>query len=334
MKKHQIKTTQAWILDNLAQKADIASDTSLAPKGSDIASISVSVDVKDDPNNPYNPNNPLEDVAQDTPEDDSEPVAGNMKSKAKSNAKGAEVSTEVAAAPVPKKYRSNVTIQWSKRDSVFQALESPSLASPCSSGTTNQISALEQQGQNTEEPDKDLQSQAITDIKDRRDARRVGKNEVKLNPKLKLVIAIASFDDKNPKNLSFAKGDVIQVLNMTGNWHLGFLHESSTYPITNVPLRYPSNYVKPVKEKSDPKLKPTVTDPNKAAKTESVQATVMAKSPYAATKAHRMSFAKGDIIKVVKNSGDKWHDGILIKSDLHALTGQVQRYPSTFVRSS
>jgi len=58
------------------------------------------------------------------------------------------------------------------------------------------------------------------------------------------VIAKADFTSSKANQLSFKKGDTIQQLSNTGNWHRGVLTRSSFYPLTGKALFYPSNYVK------------------------------------------------------------------------------------------
>lgn len=58
---------------------------------------------------------------------------------------------------------------------------------------------------------------------------------------------------------------------------------------------------------------------------------MIAKSNHVSTKPSIMSFAKGDFIERVSESG-KWHKGILVKSSKYPCTGKVLYYPPNFVK--
>jgi len=62
------------------------------------------------------------------------------------------------------------------------------------------------------------------------------------------VRARAGYEAKKPGQLSFAKGDIIQVIDSKSNkWHRGMLVKSKQYPLTkSKALFYPSNFVQPV----------------------------------------------------------------------------------------
>ena len=62
------------------------------------------------------------------------------------------------------------------------------------------------------------------------------------------VRARAGYEAKKPSQLSFAKDDIIQVLDSkSGKWHRGKLVKSKQYPLTkSKALFYPSNFVKPI----------------------------------------------------------------------------------------
>ena len=57
------------------------------------------------------------------------------------------------------------------------------------------------------------------------------------------VVALRGFQATKPEQLTFATGDVIQVVKAKGVWHRGKLHSSKTLPITGDILRFPSNLV-------------------------------------------------------------------------------------------
>ena len=62
------------------------------------------------------------------------------------------------------------------------------------------------------------------------------------------VRARAGYEAKKPSQLSFAKDDIIQVIDSkSGKWHRGKLVKSKQYPLTkSKALFYPSNFVKPI----------------------------------------------------------------------------------------
>lgn len=66
-----------------------------------------------------------------------------------------------------------------------------------------------------------------------------------------IVVAIGDYIAKNDKQLSFAKGDLIEVIKETNKWDLGILRKSSIYPIDGAKLVFPSNFVR-VKGKKPP----------------------------------------------------------------------------------
>ena len=67
------------------------------------------------------------------------------------------------------------------------------------------------------------------------------------NPKNPINTRVA-FAAKKPGQMSFGKGDVIDVVRAQGKWHVGVLRKSTTQPITGQKLVYPSNFVKPYKQ--------------------------------------------------------------------------------------
>ena len=68
------------------------------------------------------------------------------------------------------------------------------------------------------------------------------------NAKTVYVRTRTGFEARKPSQLSFAKGDIIQVIDSkSGKWHHGMLVKSKQYPVTSSKaLFYPSNFVQPV----------------------------------------------------------------------------------------
>jgi hypothetical protein len=56
---------------------------------------------------------------------------------------------------------------------------------------------------------------------------------------------LVNFVAQKPQQMSFKRGDVIQVLNTESTWHVGILRTSSQYPITNQKLFFPPKLVRP-----------------------------------------------------------------------------------------
>ena len=56
----------------------------------------------------------------------------------------------------------------------------------------------------------------------------------------------AAYSATKDSRLSFSKGDVIEVINITGSWHVGRLVKARSHPITGEPKKYPPNFVKNV----------------------------------------------------------------------------------------
>ena len=147
------------------------------------------------------------------------------------------------------------------------------------------------------------------------------------------VIARGSFTAKKPTQLSFGKGDTIEVVKAMGKWHQGILHKSSKHPITKKVLLYPSNFCKPLSaaegaviSNSSQRAVSVWLQPKEAVK--SVKTT----SVFVAKKRTQMSFGKGDVIEVISEEG-KWHLGILRQSNTCELTGEKLFYPSNYVVS-
>ena len=66
---------------------------------------------------------------------------------------------------------------------------------------------------------------------------------------LKLVRAKRAWECKIPEQqLSFGRGDIIRYIKSKGNWHLGVLLISDTYPVTKKARYYPSNLFTPLNE--------------------------------------------------------------------------------------
>jgi len=61
-------------------------------------------------------------------------------------------------------------------------------------------------------------------------------------PSPPLVKAMASFQGRKPNQLSFSKGDLVEVVHSEGQWHCGILKKSVGFPITGQALFYPSNF--------------------------------------------------------------------------------------------
>ena len=60
------------------------------------------------------------------------------------------------------------------------------------------------------------------------------------------VIAKTNREGKKDNQMSFSKGDEIEVTEAEGSkWHTGILRVSTTYPLTGQALKYPANFVKP-----------------------------------------------------------------------------------------
>ena len=77
-------------------------------------------------------------------------------------------------------------------------------------------------------------STEITDLK---------ANTSTVDEELVLVKTVCKFQGKKAYQMSFAKGDLIQVIDSKGKWNRGILHKSTTYPITGKKLFYPPNFV-------------------------------------------------------------------------------------------
>lgn len=151
-----------------------------------------------------------------------------------------------------------------------------------------------------------------------------------------MVIALSSFEANRPTQMSFAKGDTIEVVAAVGKWHTGILVKSSKYPITKETLMYPSNFCKPRSAAARPKpslMNSVQRTTSSWSHPKAAVKLVEAKSAFAARKPSQMSFAKGDLIEVVKEEG-KWHVGILRKSTTCEITGKKLYYPSNYVLSN
>ena len=145
----------------------------------------------------------------------------------------------------------------------------------------------------------------------------------------KTVTALRDFKASKPVQMSFTKGDIIEVYDTNRAWHAGVLLKSSAYPITGKRLYYPPKFVRATKknpEKSN--VEPVIVSTSPDAEYSHV-----ARRSFQATKPNvQMSFAKGDLIKAVDTKG-KWHKGILVKSSTHPITGKLLYYPPTLFSS-
>jgi len=61
-----------------------------------------------------------------------------------------------------------------------------------------------------------------------------------------LVLAKSAYAARKPTQMSFGKGDTIEVSDTTGRWWKGVLTASTTQPITGTRLNFPSNFVKKI----------------------------------------------------------------------------------------
>ena len=174
------------------------------------------------------------------------------------------------------------------------------------------------------------------------------------------VVALSAFDGKTTNQLSFAKGDIIQVVSTSGKWHKGILVKSSKFSITKKTKSYPSNFCKSFNpkqaslattQKTNSWVKPAANATNQSISSQDIDAIkvkparkqavgavtttfdckrVKTKGPYIARKPNQMSFGKGDVIEVVNDAG-KWHLGILRTSTTCEITGKEQFFPSNYV---
>ena len=70
-------------------------------------------------------------------------------------------------------------------------------------------------------------------------------------PVKKYVITRSEYTANKDTRLSFSKGDVIEVVNAEGAWHLGRLVKAQSHPITGEAKKYPSNFVQSVNYNPD-----------------------------------------------------------------------------------
>ena len=145
-----------------------------------------------------------------------------------------------------------------------------------------------------------------------------------------LVVTLKSFKASKPTQMSFMRGDIIQVVNATGKWHRGILVRTrSQAALTGKVLFYPPNLVRPAtshtktaaaRAANDADLPVLLTTPiidmqeSKSRKDVADEASgvelqkgslVAAKQSFKAEKPVQMSFMRGDIIQVVNATG-KW----------------------------
>ena len=65
------------------------------------------------------------------------------------------------------------------------------------------------------------------------------------------VMTRSEYTARMDAQLSFSKGDVIEVVSAAGTWHLGRLVKAQSHPITGEAKRYPSNFVRSVNYNPD-----------------------------------------------------------------------------------
>ena len=153
----------------------------------------------------------------------------------------------------------------------------------------------------------------------------------------KKVTALRDFKASKPVQMSFAKGDVIEVVNTSRAWHTGVLVTSSAYPITGKTLYYPPNFVRPTEQNSESEHENSeiknVTPVSPVSTVPEPEHSHVALRSFEATKPQvQMSFEKGDLVKAVKTTG-KWHQGVLVKSARHSITGKVLYYPPNYFQA-
>ena len=68
---------------------------------------------------------------------------------------------------------------------------------------------------------------------------------MKTTSKRVLVVARTSYEAQTQRQLSFVRGDVVQVVNTSAKWHTGILIKSSKYPITKKVMYFPPSFFKP-----------------------------------------------------------------------------------------
>ena len=183
------------------------------------------------------------------------------------------------------------------------------------------------------------------------------------------VRCIAAYRAKKPHHMSFNKGDVIRHVRMKDkHWHVGVLVDSEllvqdqTAP-QDVELCYPVKYVEPVMEKgvaavtpgeteTPPALTPGTRTPGditpplerledkplllkdeKKSRVLKRKNTIMiARASFKGKKDKHMSFEKGDLIEVIKETG-KWDLGILKQSKTYPITGKKLYFPHNYVKA-
>ena len=155
-------------------------------------------------------------------------------------------------------------------------------------------------------------------------------------PRVKLVIAQRAYVARDSKKLSFSKGDVVRVIDESSKWHLGVLHQTTQpgHSDAVAPKHFPPNLFKPYDPDSGEQTVPVPAPDqvSQSAPQHQTQTKVYAKASFKATKEHQMSFAHGDVIRVVSSSG-KWHKGVLVESSTYPVTGEVLLYPSNFIQA-
>jgi len=140
----------------------------------------------------------------------------------------------------------------------------------------------------------------------------------------RMFIAKAGREAKKDSQLSFARGDVVELVGEAGKWRTGILRESQKYPLTGQVLKFPPNFFRGKSTDPEPK------DSKKPLAKDSKKSYCVARASREAKKPDQLSFSKGDVIEGVDASG-KWHIGILHKSTTYPLNGEMLKYPPKYV---
>ena len=173
----------------------------------------------------------------------------------------------------------------------------------------------------------------------------------------------ATFESKKPTQMSFNKGDVIRHVRIKNeNWHIGVLMTSEllepTGPVPqDVELSYPVKYVKPMLSDIAPEGKEDIqvgdSTPGDVASAlegnkseDSLQSSnivkrsrgfknkntlMIARAAFKGTKDKHMSFDKGDLIEILRDSG-KWDLAILKQSKSYPITGKRLYVPHNYLK--
>ena len=147
-------------------------------------------------------------------------------------------------------------------------------------------------------------------------------SDVRTTDKVKvLLVAKGPRQAKDSSQLSFCKGDLVEVVDSSGLWHFGILHKSTSYPITGEVKKYPPSFFKTYVTRAAQHEVPTSP----------VGSMVIARGDHVAKRSGHLSFSKHDVIEVIRGSGD-WHVGILRKSSSYPINGQALKYPPRLCR--